>query len=409
VADGDLDLRGLLAAVESAPPVDAVDVLAVELARMVDATEVSLLIANFSGTAVVRMSHVHVDADQRDGRSERTESLVLDGSPYQGVLASQELRLVRDDAGSWVALVPVTERGDALGVLELRMPQHPDPDTVEYLIGAAHALAYVIIASRRHTDLFEWAQRDVQFTLAAEMQRRLLPSSYTVEGGAFTIAGWLEPAAQVGGDTFDYAIDRDYLYVSITDAMGHMNQAALLATLTVGSLRNTRRSIASPAEQADTANRALLDEARSDQFVSGHILRIGLADGVAEIVNAGHPQPYLLRGGRATRLEITPNLPLGVDWHPYVSQLVPLQPGDRMLLVTDGFLERNAVTVGIADAMEASASLHPREVVRELAQRVLLATGGNLRDDATVVCIDWFGGDGHRTAIGGASRDRASV
>lgn len=78
----------------------------------------------------------------------------------------------------------------------------------------------MLIASRRHTDLFEWAQRDIPFSLAAEIQRRLLPSSYSVEAGAFTLAGWLEPASNVGGDTFDYSIDREYLYASITDAMG---------------------------------------------------------------------------------------------------------------------------------------------------------------------------------------------
>jgi hypothetical protein len=63
-----------------------------------------------------------------------------------------------------------------------------------------------------------------------------------VEVDAFTLAGWLEPASDVGGDTFDYSLDREFLYGSITDAMGHATPAALLATLTVGSLRNTRRS-----------------------------------------------------------------------------------------------------------------------------------------------------------------------
>jgi len=54
-------------------------------------------------------------------------------------------------------LIPVTERGDATGILELSLTEHPDGETVDYLVAAAHALAYVLIASRRHTDLFEWA------------------------------------------------------------------------------------------------------------------------------------------------------------------------------------------------------------------------------------------------------------
>lgn len=245
------------------------------------------------------------------------------------------------------------------------------------------------------------------FSLAAEIQRRLLPGSYTVEGGPFTLAGWLEPAAKVGGDTFDYCVDREYLYASVTDAMGHSTPAAMLATLTVGSLRNTRRSAASPAAQADAANAALMADAGLDQFVTGQILRIRLADGAVDIVNAGHPQPYLLRAGAAAALEVNPGLPLGVGRDPYGNQRLNLEAGDRLMIVTDGFLERNG-SLAIGDILEDSADRHPREVVRELARNLLATTGGNLRDDATVLCIDWLGPRGVRNATGGASVDRAT-
>ncbi|MFN2617524.1 MAG: GAF domain-containing protein, partial [Thermoleophilaceae bacterium] len=225
-----LDLRGLLAAVEAAPPVAVVDVVAAELAEMLDATAVSLLIANFSGNGLARISHVSRPRDLRDGHNERVESLSLSESIYQRVLSAQELHL-GPSGSAWAVLLPVTERGDAIGILELTLPRRPDDDTVDYLTSVAHVLSYVLVTSRRHTDLFEWAQRDVPFSLAAEIQRRILPSSYTLEGGPFTLAGWLEPAASVGGDTFDYCLDREYLYASITDAMGHDTEAALLATL----------------------------------------------------------------------------------------------------------------------------------------------------------------------------------
>lgn len=104
---------------------------------------------------------------------------------------------------------------------------------------------------RRHTDLFEWAQRDIPFSIAAEIQRRLLPSSYTAEAGPATLAGWLEPSNTAGGDTFDYSLDREYLYLSLTDAMGHSIDAALLAILVVSTLRNRRRALVSPGEQTN--------------------------------------------------------------------------------------------------------------------------------------------------------------
>ena len=398
----------LLAAVEESAPIEAVDVVAAELAEMVDASHVSLLIADFSGRAVVRLSHVTSSNQLHNGRNERVESLSLTDSLYQRVLFTQNLEIVqeRDD---WLVLLPVTERGDAIGILELSLPSQPDSETVDYLVAAAHALAYVLIASRRHTDLFEWAQRDIPFSLAAEIQRRLLPSAYTAEGGSFTIAGWLEPSHDAGGDTFDYSIDREFLYASITDAMGHSTQAALLATLTVGSLRNSRRALASPAEQADIASSVLASGAREDQFVTGQLIRIRLADGTAELVNAGHPPPYLLRGGRATKLDVTTEVPLGVQTGHYRAQALGLHPGDRLLLVTDGYLERGAITIDIEQTLEATVQRHPRQIVQELARNVLQATNGKLLDDATAVCIDWYGPTGTRHATGGASQARATA
>jgi len=385
-----------------------VDVLGAELAEVVDAREVSLLIANFSGTAVHRMSHVTAQDSLGDGRNERVEALPLEGSRYKRVLLTQSPDIVHDGDDSLV-LVPVAERGDAIGILELSMTRHPDAETVDYLVAAAHALAYVLIASRRYTDLFEWAQRDVPFSIAAEIQRRLLPSSYVAEGGPFTLAGWLEPSHNAGGDTFDYSIDRDYLYLSITDAMGRSTVAALLATLTVGSLRNSRRKLASPEEQADAANEALLMQASPEQFVTGQIVRVRLADGAAELVSAGHPAPYLVREGLPKTVRVTPGPPLGVHRDAYEADGLRLQPGDRLLFLTDGYLERNAVHVDIEGMLAATVDRHPRQIVQEFAGTILAATGGDLRDDATVLCFDWYGPTGRRNATGGASRARTTI
>ncbi|HUR49778.1 MAG TPA: PP2C family protein-serine/threonine phosphatase [Acidimicrobiales bacterium] len=402
-----LDLSVLLAAVEAAPPVDSVDVLASELATTLDATEVSLLLTNFTGDALVRMSHVTGSPRVEDGRNERAESVPLAGSRYEEVLLRQQLDMRPVPTGCQL-LVPVTERGDAMGILEVHLPRTPDRKELAYLESAAHALAFVLIAARRHTDLFEWAQRDTQFSLAAEIQRRLLPSSYTIEGGPFTLAGWLEPAASVGGDTFDYSVDREFLYASLTDAMGHSTSAAMLATLTVGALRNSRRALCSPAEQAAATNRVLLEAANSDQFVTGLLLRIRLADGTVELVNVGHPAPFLLRQGQAAELDVPADAALGILDIRHRTHHLSLAPGDRLLLVTDGFLERNAVRLDIPTTLEKTQERHPREVVRELAHNVLSATDGNLRDDATVLCIDWHGPRAARDAIGGASRTRAT-
>ena len=406
-----LDLRRLLSIAENTPPVDAVDVVAGELRRSIGGRHVSLLITNFSGTGLVRLSHVSAAAEAEDGHNERTEAVQLPGSIYESSMFRQSPEVVTDgDGDGWLVLAPITERGDAIGLLEVSLDDEPDAATVDHVAAAAHAFAYILIASRRHTDVYEWAQRDVAFSLAAEVQRRLLPSAYTVEGGHFTLAGWLEPAHKVGGDTFDYSLDREYLYASITDAMGHGVEAALLATLVVGSLRNSRRGAATPAEQADAANAAMFEGARTDQFVTGQLLRIRLADGAVDFVNAGHPSPYLIRNGHATEVEvIEPQPPLGITHDAYKTQSAQLRAGDRIVLVTDGYLERNAVRLDLSELLVTSIDRHPREVVRELAGKVLAATEGNLLDDATVLCIDWFGPPAPRQATNGADTDRATT
>jgi serine phosphatase RsbU (regulator of sigma subunit) len=293
----------------------------------------------------------------------------------------------------------------------MTLPRYPLPDEITDVSSAAHALAYVVIAARQHTDVFEWGHRSTPFALAAEIQRRLLPPAYTCEAGQFTLAGWLEPAAAVGGDTFDYTLERDALQVSITDAVGHQVSAALLATLLVGGLRNARRKGLSLADQARSANDSLAENSVPGQFVTGQLLRLDLRTGAATIVNAGHPFPLRLRNGRVEEIELRIEAPFGVlPGKSFEVQPFPLEPGDRIVLLTDGMQERNAVNLDVAQALIDTADLHPREVVHRLGAAVLDETGGDLRDDATMVCLDWYGGPPReRNSEQGADPDRASA
>jgi serine phosphatase RsbU (regulator of sigma subunit) len=291
-------------------------------------------------------------------------------------------------------LAPVTSRGEAVGVLELVLPFEPAPITLEDVELAAHQLAYMVIANRRYTDLVEWGQRTVPISLAAEIQRRLLPASFTCEAAQFTLAGWLEPAGEVGGDTFDFSLDRNTLHVSMTDAMGHTVESALLATLVVGALRNTRRRGASLTEQAQSAHEALLAHAQPETgFVTGQLVRVDLVAQTARVLNAGHPRPFRLRQGDAREIDLVAEEPLGaLPGASWTEQELSLEPGDRVLFLTDGMLERNAESLDIPSLMLAGAHLHPREAIQHLTRAVLDACGGELADDATSLCFDWHGG-----------------
>jgi serine phosphatase RsbU (regulator of sigma subunit) len=404
-----IDVGALLEQVEAAAPIDAVEAIAASLGQMVAARAVSFLIADFSGRAVVRLTSDGPVTGARSRGIDQAETLPLQGTVYERVMRTQHADITPVDDGARL-VVPVTDRGDAIGVIEMLLPRYPGPGQVADIRSAAHALAYVVIAARRHTDIFEWGQRSSPFALAAEIQRRLLPASYTCEAGQFTLAGWLEPAAAVGGDTFDYSLDRDSLQVSVSDAVGHQVKAALLATLLVGSLRNGRRKGLGLAGQARNANDALTEHATLGQFVTGQLMRVDLNTGIAAIVNAGHPFPLRLRKGRVEEIPLAIEAPFGVTpGKEFQLQPFPLEPGDRIVFLTDGMQERNAASLDVATALVATAALHPREVVHALGDAVLHSTGGDLRDDATMVCLDWYGGPPRRRSTEqGADPSRAS-
>jgi serine phosphatase RsbU (regulator of sigma subunit) len=409
--------------------VEALESVTRELGAALGAAPVSFLIADVSGRALVRLAHVPLDdptsgdsdADgaPRSRRDDEESATVLpfDGGPAEQALRTQTVQVLAERGASgaprWRVLAPVTERGEAIGLLEMRLPAEPDRATVAEIARCAHVLAFVVIANGRHTDLFEWGQRTRRFSLSAEIQQRLLPSARTCEGGAFTLSAWLEPAATIGGDTFDYSLARDLLHFSVTDAMGHGVLSALTATVCMASLRGTRRQGLSLLEQVTSTSSALAQHASTsgtDDFVTGLFGRLDLRSGSLEIVNAGHIAPYLARDGRVELVQLPVELPMGqFPDSPYHCTELVLSPGDRLVVVTDGMLERNAATLDLPAAVQASRSLHPRETVRAMADAALEATGHALSDDATVLCLDWHGQHDHdRSAVFGADHVRAS-
>src|SRR4029450_5956522 len=401
-----LNLNSLLAAVEAAPPVAAVDVLSAELAEAIGAREVSFLIADFSGRSLIRLGHSGGKGLLRLQGKETAERVPLVGTPHGRAVPPQAVEVVAEN-GAARLFAPVTSRGEAVGVLELRLEDFPVEQTVADVALAAHFLASVVIANRRYTDLFEWGQRSVPLSLAAEIQHRLLPGAFTCEAGQFRLAAWLQPAGEIGGDTFDLSLERDTLHVSLTDAMGHTMDAALLATVLVGAFRTPRRRGVELAEQARLANDALAEQAGESQFVTGLLVRIDLARASAGVVNAGHPPPLRLRSGEVERVHLEADRPFGLQaGGSYRVQALQLEVGDRLMFVTDGMLERDAADMNIAPILAEGSTMHAREAVQHLTQAVLQASGGRLRDDATALCLDWHGGPPRdRDATPGAKRE----
>ena len=259
-------------------------------------------------------------------------------------------------------------------------------------------------------------------SLAAEIQHRLLPESFTCDAGRFIIAGSLEPAADVGGDTFDYTLNGHGLNMSLTDAMGHDVRAALLATVVVGALRNARRAGVGLAAQARPPTRrcsntpcsehhAVLDQSAqvaaalaehgAQAMVTGQLLWVDFETGHTKFINAGHVWPLLLRDSHVEEVTPVVDLPFGIASHAeYHVQSLDLRPGDRLVLLTDGMLEPQGHERELRQLIEETGTLHPREATRALTQSVMRASDHDPRDDATVLCLDWAdrGQTGHGTS-----------
>ncbi|MFE7835904.1 PP2C family protein-serine/threonine phosphatase [Streptomyces sp. NPDC057474] len=389
---GDLELGELLAAAEAAPPSESVDVVAHDLQKRFGAERVSFLFVDLIGQRLVRLAAAGEEV------AEHAEPIALQGSVYDSVLRSQRQHVEPDGQGGRRVITPVTNRGDCIGVLEVTL-QSADDAVIRQVRDAAHALAYIIVTDGRFTDLYHLGRRTTETSLAAEIQHQLLPSASCCEAAQFTLAAGLVPADDIGGDTYDYTLDSDTLHLSITDAMGHDTNSALLATLLVGALRRARRSGCDALKQANHAHQAMLRHSRG--LATGQLLCVDLATGLCELVNAGHPWPLRLRDGTVEEVELAVNLPFGVAAPtPYRVQELQLRPGDRLILVTDGMQDRGAAAADLVSVVHETRALHPREAVRSLTAAVLDACHGNLKDDATVLILDWHGNHDRSTETG---------
>jgi serine phosphatase RsbU (regulator of sigma subunit) len=296
--------------------------------------------------------------------------------------------------------LPLSEGSERLGVLEVAVPA---ADAEQVRPGAedfADLVAALLVTRWAYGDVFELVRRARPMRLPAEIQWRLLPPT-TVRAEGVSLSGLLEPWYEVGGDAFDYALNDGRLHLALFDAMGHGLGATLLSTLAVGAYRNARRARADLRGSYEAIDVAIAEQFGRSHFVTGLLLELEVATGRLNWISAGHLPPLLVRHDRHVTLpEARPATPLGLrfsDGHPPVHTM-QLEPGDRLVLYTDGVVEARRLgqffsEERLADfVVRASASGHAGpEVLRRLIQAVLQHQDGVLQDDATLMLLEWTG------------------
>jgi len=385
----------LLPLLNAAFPAHIVDELDRFLADAVGAEEVELLLADYDQRELRPLS-------SHDGDPLVTGTAVpIDDSPAGRAYLVQAAVTEAEDAGIRLYL-PISLRDERIGVLGLRLPEPLSADTLTGLAATADILSYVILAASRFTDLFEQARRVRPLTLEAEVQWGLQPVR-AFSCRSFSLAGQLVPAYDVGGDTYDWVVNRGVASVYALDAMGHGLNAAMIGALAVTAMRNARRAGLGIVERFEAANEAIRRQFGSTSgttapFATATALEVDIASGTTVALSAGHPSPYRLRDGRIDQVGLAPQFPLGIFGDTtYATEELVLVPGDRLVLVSDGVLEaapkggEHFGELGLEVALLASTAKPPHEAVRSLVRTLLDYRQGDLRDDATILVFDWHG------------------
>ncbi|MGW3985848.1 PP2C family protein-serine/threonine phosphatase [Streptomyces sp. NPDC004830] len=327
------------------------------------------------------------------------EPVPVHNSPAGRAFGAQQPHLEHVAGGPVRAHLPVSVRGDRLGVLTVTLPDagHAE-DCVGELAEVAEVLAHEVVVAERDTDLYLQARRRDRLTLAAEMQWQLLPARSCARP-EYELGAQLEPAYAIFGDNFDWSASADRLSLYVTNGMGEGIEASLLTSLAISALRNARRAGLAIDDQAALADQAVYAHYRGRCYLSVLMLDIELATGRARAVDAGSPQLLRLRRGTVERVAFDAQLPLGMfEETDYVVQEFAVEPGDRLVFVSDGVYDvasPGGETYGdaaLARAIQSTRLLPAADVPRAILRELSGHRGRPVPDDdALVVCLDWRG------------------
>jgi hypothetical protein len=320
-------------------------------------------------------------------------------------LAGRAFRLVEiipaedEQVMLWMPLLDGTER---LGVARIGLPANADPHDTwirEQCWLLTGLIGHLVAGKLPYSDRFHVVRRTRPMSMASELLWHLLPPQ-TFACPQAVITAVMEPYDQVGGDGYDYAVDADRAHLAVFDAVGHDLAAGVTTTLAMAATRNARRAGEGLVAAAAQADQVIADQTGT-RFATALLADLELRTGRLRYLNAGHPPPVLLRHGKMVKTLQSPvRVPLGLG---HLTQEAPqtgweqLEPGDRLLLHTDGVTEArdaHGAEFGLDRLVDLAERHHhdglpAPETLRRISHAVLAHQRGHLQDDATLLLLEW--------------------
>src|SRR5947209_8310533 len=264
----------------------------------------------------------------------------------------------------------------------------------------AEQSAFALYNAIVYSEAGEKKRLDHDLEIARDIQRILLPSEAPALPG-YDISGINVPARQVSGDYFDYIkVDDQRLGVAIADVSGKGVPASLIMAICRSVLRSQAAQNPSPADVLQKVNRQLYPDIKEDMFISMAYLVLDHVRGGVTLARAGHDAPLLSQQKSQTITALkTPGMVVGIDSGDVFDRLtkdvaVPLEPGDCILLYTDGIteaLDNEGNEFGLertTEAFRTSAKQGPQAIVSRLIDDLRNFVGSTPQnDDITLIAI----------------------
>ena len=275
----------------------------------------------------------------------------------------------------------------------------PNEDELGDLAASFNAMAKAVKKGREEAILR--AHLESELDTARKIQEKLLPHEMPQLSG-FEIAGTSIPSKQVGGDYFDFLdLGKGQLGIAIADVSGKGIPAALLMANLQASLHAQTLETEKVAEVANRINNLLVRSTDANMFVTFFYGLLDRHQSTFTSTNAGHNPPLLLRADQSTEHLAEGGLVLGfLPNQTYMQQITTLQPGDILVLYTDGITEARVPeeekVIGeklfgedrLVQVIKDSVSLSAREIQSAILQAVSNHTKNTPQgDDITLVVI----------------------